>query len=314
MRRVAFDADQLGRLARPLETHWRERHWLSPSSGLNPTGGIVLTLKGLLTRYDTMESIDAELATKIRNDILHGAYAEGERLSEAKLCDTHQVSRTPIRLALRILERESLVRRSDGRGYFVQSPTVSDIIQAVQVRGHLESLAIRLMAQSPDRHKHLQQMADAIDTIESLTSLGRLDDDIRWQMQAANKAFHGAILEGCANDYIGYTCAQISHLPMLEVGSMVFDRGVLSSPDQMKRGLFRLQLGNAQHKVMLEAVEKGDAVRAEGMMQEHSHTMIEYIQMFEKRENGLTVSDLISYSSLTHDATTQPNQDPKIAI
>ena len=61
---------------------------------------------------------------------------------------------------------ESLVRRSDGRGYFVQSPTVSDIIQAVQVRGHLESLAIRLMAQSPDRHKHLQQMADAIDTIE----------------------------------------------------------------------------------------------------------------------------------------------------
>lgn len=261
-----------------------------------------------------MESIDAELATKIRNDILHGAYAEGERLSEAKLCDTHQVSRTPIRLALRILERESLVRRSDGRGYFVQSPTVSDIIQAVQVRGHLESLAIRLMAQSPDRHKHLQQMADAIDTIESLTSLGRLDDDIRWQMQAANKAFHGAILEGCANDYIGYTCAQISHLPMLEVGSMVFDRGVLSSPDQMKRGLFRLQLGNAQHKVMLEAVEKGDAVRAEGVMQEHSHTMIEYIQMFEKRENGLTVSDLISYSSLTHDATAQPNQDPKIAI
>ena len=82
----------------------------------------------------------------------------------------------------------------------------------------------------------------------------------------------------------------------------------------MKRGLFRLQLGNAQHKVMLEAVEKGDAVRAEGVMQEHSHTMIEYIQMFEKRENGLTVSDLISYSSLTHDATTQPNQDPKIAI
>ena len=90
---------------------------------------------------------------------------------------------------------------------------------------------------------------------------------------------------------------------MLEVGSMVFDRGVLSSPDQIKRGLFRLQLGNAQHKVMLEAVEKGDAVRAEGMMQEHSHTMIEYIQMFEKREKGLTVSDLISYSSLTHEGT-----------
>ena len=114
-----------------------------------------------------MESIDAELATKIRNDILHDAYAEGERLSEAKHVrhPSGLKNANPPR-ALRILEQESLVRRSDGRGYFVQSPTVSDIIQAVQVRGHLESLAIRLMAQSPDRHKHLQQMADAIDTIE----------------------------------------------------------------------------------------------------------------------------------------------------
>ena len=98
-----------------------------------------------------MESIDTELANRIRNDIVLGAYGEGERLSEAQLCDTHKVSRTPIRLALRMLEREGLIRRSEGRGYFVNSPTVNDIMQAVQVRGHLESLAARLMAQSSAR-------------------------------------------------------------------------------------------------------------------------------------------------------------------
>ncbi|QKV19015.1 GntR family transcriptional regulator [Oricola thermophila] len=245
-----------------------------------------------------MESFDTELASRIRADIINGIYKEGERLSEAQLCDTHQVSRTPVRLALRLLEREGVVRRGEGRGYIVQSPTVTDILQAVQVRGHLESLAARLMAQSPERTKHLPEMERAIDTIESLVRLGRLDDAVIRQAQAANKVFHTTILAACGNDYVGYTCGQISHLPMLAAGSMVFDRTVGDTPEHVERGLFRLRLGNAQHRVIYEAIEKGDAVRAEGMMREHSHTMIEYIQLFEKRDENLTVADLIAYSGI----------------
>ena len=49
-----------------------------------------------------MDSIDTELATRIRQDIILGAYQEGERLSEAQLCDTHKVSRTPVRLSCKV--------------------------------------------------------------------------------------------------------------------------------------------------------------------------------------------------------------------
>ena len=248
-----------------------------------------------------MESIDTELAARIRQDIILGAYEGGERLSEAQLCETHNVSRTPVRLALRLLEREGIIRRGEGRGYLVQSPTVDDILQAVEVRGHLESLAARLMAQNPERSRHLPEMARAIETIEDavrkLEHLGELDDAVIWQAQGANKVFHSAILAACGNEYVGYTCKQISHLPMLAVGSMVFDRSVGDTPDQLERGLFRLRLGNAQHQVIHEAIEKGDPVRAEGMMREHSHTMIEYIQTFEKRDDSLTVADLVAYSA-----------------
>ena len=244
-----------------------------------------------------MESIDKALAARIRHDIVHGAYAEGGRLSEAELCETHGVSRTPVRLALRLLEREGVILRGEGRGYKVRRPTIADILQAVQVRGHLESLAARLMAQSPDRADWLPAMEEAIRTIDKLTDLGRLDAPVIRQMQAANKVFHTTILKACGNDYIGFTCRQISHLPMLAAGSMVFDRGVRDTPDQMERGLFRLRIGNAQHQVILESIEKGDPVRAEGMMREHSHTMIEYIETFEKRDKSLTVSDLVAYSA-----------------
>ncbi|CUH88869.1 Carbon starvation induced regulator [Phaeobacter sp. CECT 5382] len=247
-----------------------------------------------------MDSIDTELAARIRNDIITGTYAEDERLSEAQLCKTHNVSRTPVRLALRLLEREGLIRRNEGRGYIVHSPSVDDILQAVQVRGHLESLAARLMAQASDRADHLPDMAQAIETIDALIETGSVNDEMIRKMQAANRQFHSTILKACGNNYVGYTCEQISHLPMLAVGSMVFDRAVFETPEQLERGLFRLRLGNAQHKVLYEAIEKGDAVRAEGMMREHSHTMIEYIRIFEKRDANLTVADLIAFSGGAH--------------
>lgn len=243
-----------------------------------------------------MESIDTELAARIRHDIIMGVFNEGERLSEARLCEEYDVSRTPIRLALRLLKRERLIRRGEGRGYRVFSPTVEEVLQAVQVRGHLESLAARLMAQSETRAQSLPHMARAIESIDEFLRAGILDDASKRKAQVANKAFHSTILSACGNDYVGFTCEQISHLPMLEVGSMVFDKSSSNSEDHMERGLFRLHLGNAQHQVIYEAIEKGDAVRAEGMMREHSHTMIDYIRTFERKDDSLTLADLIAYS------------------
>ncbi|MEM8979498.1 MAG: GntR family transcriptional regulator [Pseudomonadota bacterium] len=245
-----------------------------------------------------MESIDTELAAQIRSDIVLGAYGENERLSEAQLCEKHHVSRTPVRLALRMLEHEGLIRRAEGRGYYVNTPKVTDILQAVLVRGHLESLAARLMAQSPERHAMLPKLEAAANEIDRLISMGQLDDGSRRQMQAQNAIFHKTILDGCGNDFVGFTCSRISHLPMLEVGAMVFDRQVLSTKEGVERSLFRLRIGNSQHRVICEAIQSGDAIRAEGVMREHSNTMIAYIEVFEKRNEALTISDLIGYSGI----------------
>lgn len=247
-----------------------------------------------------MDSIDAELAARIGQDIILGNYSEGERLFEAQLCDTHKVSRTPVRLALRLLEREGVIHRGEGRSYLVQRPTVEDILQVVEVRGHLESLAARLMSLNPDRHIYLAQMDEAIaaldGAISELENLRYIDDKVVLRAQAANKSFHSAILSGCGNDDVGYTCEQISHLPMLAVGSMVFDRTLDDTPDHFVRSMFRLRLGNAQHRVIFDAIEKSNPVRAEGKMREHMHTMVEYITTFEKLDANLTVADLIAYS------------------
>ena len=69
------------------------------------------------------------------------------------------------------------------------------------------------------------------------------------------------------------------------------------TPDQFERGISRLRLGNAQHQAICEAIESGDPVRAEGMMREHSQTMIECIQTREDRDKSLTVADLVPFSA-----------------
>lgn len=79
-----------------------------------------------------MESIDTELTSPIRSDIIHGANSKGKHLYEVQLCETRNVSRTPVRLALRLLEWEWAVSRGEDRGNTVHSPTVADILQAAK--------------------------------------------------------------------------------------------------------------------------------------------------------------------------------------
>ena len=59
--------------------------------------------------------------------------------------------------------------------------------------------------------------------------------------------------------------------------------------------------------MIFEAIQSGDAVRAEGVMREHSNTMVEYIRMFEKRNEELTIKDLIGYSGLS---VMRPDREP----
>ena len=193
------------------------------------------------------------------------------------------------------------MRRGEGCGYMVQSAAVEDILQAVETRGHLASLAARLMAQEPSRLDQLPAMRKAREKLDaSISKLSRFDqlnDCVTRLAQAANKEFHAAILASCGNDYVSYACGQISRLPMLAVGSMVFDRSVDRTPDQFEHGIFRLRLGNAQHLVVRETFESGDPVRAQGVMRERSHTMIEYIPTFEKRGKSLAVAHLVAFSA-----------------
>lgn len=80
----------------------------------------------------------------LREAILKGDFAPGERLMEKQLAERMGVSRTPIREAIRKLELEGLVIMVPRKGAEVASITSKDISDVLEIRATLESLAVRL--------------------------------------------------------------------------------------------------------------------------------------------------------------------------
>ena len=95
---------------------------------------------------ETHNNLGDLVAAEVRQAILSGAIAPGERLKQEALADDLNVSRIPVREALRILEAEGLIESTPGRGSRVVTITKDDATDVLVVRGTLEGLAARLAA------------------------------------------------------------------------------------------------------------------------------------------------------------------------
>ena len=88
-------------------------------------------------------SIREKVYDVIRNDILNGHIAPGERVVEARLAEQIKTSRTPVREALHMLEREGLLEAIPRVGYRVKQITWGEIEEICEIRAVNECLAAR---------------------------------------------------------------------------------------------------------------------------------------------------------------------------
>jgi DNA-binding GntR family transcriptional regulator len=91
-----------------------------------------------------LQSLEASTYQRLRAMILDGAVGHGEPLVERSVAARLGVSRTPVRETILRLEREGLVRIIEGKGAFVASYTIEDVIEIYEVRQGLEPIAARL--------------------------------------------------------------------------------------------------------------------------------------------------------------------------
>ena len=101
-------------------------------------------------RYQRPQTLPEQIAEQISYAILRGDYRPGDPIREQDLANLFQVSRGPIREALRILEKDGVVRILPNRGAKVTQLSTREITEIFEIRAALSRLAMREFCQSGD--------------------------------------------------------------------------------------------------------------------------------------------------------------------
>lgn len=229
-------------------------------------------------KLDPIEASDEaapSVVATLRQLIIDGHYPPGTRLAEIPVAEALGVSRTPVRLAFRTLTQEGLLETVGKRGLVVRAFTETDVLCAVEVRGALEGLAARRVAEAGATDQLLAQLRECLADGESVLAAGKLSsrDVDRWS--TLNRRFHATIVESAGSRVIADAIARNNHLPFAAADSIAIDRKALGSEFR------KLQVAQLQHRLVVEAIARGEGARAEALMREHAYIGLRYAALFD---------------------------------
>jgi DNA-binding GntR family transcriptional regulator len=204
------------------------------------------TLEALSRRIGAKTAISGQIAQAIRELILAGGLAPGERIVESRFARRLRVGQPTVREALIELEHQGLVSRIANRGCVVTALSRAEIADALVIRGELERLAVELA---------VQQASDA--ALERLHALARRLADLAARgdaqaFSAQDQAFHELLWHISGNTCLPKVLAQIM-LPLL---AFLFIRHA------RHRDVVDLEHSARIHLELVEAIGSRDVERA----------------------------------------------------
>lgn len=142
------------------------------------------------------KSLTSLIFEKIREDILNGRYASGDKLVEIKLADELGVSRTPVREALKQLELDGLVDNIPNRGVVVKGISKEDIDDILTIRLCIEGLVGRWAAERILDHE-IKELEEIFDLMEFYSHKGDVD-----KLFELNTKFHETLYQTTKSRYL----------------------------------------------------------------------------------------------------------------
>ena len=213
-----------------------------------------------------------QLKDVVIKDILRGLYEEryepGQRITEAFLTSTFNLSRGPAREALNTLAAMNVVELSPGRGAHIRVLSIQDAIETLVVAKNLLGLAARLATENRENseaNKSLKRLTQVLEQLSSSENKGTA------AFAKARDAFYGLITQMASNSELSRL------LPTIQVHLIrVQFRHALRLPHGVRV---------KQYTRIAEAIQKGNARGAERAMHSHIESSISALQKF-KRENS----------------------------
>ena len=210
---------------------------------------------------------------RIREMILRGELAPGQRVAEAPLAELLGMSRTPVRQALPMLAQEGLLAEHGTRGFVVRAFTDDDVLDAIDVRAALEGLAARRVAERGASKALLRALRDCLEDGDAILDKRHVEESDEARYADMNQRFHALILTEAASPILADAVERNNRVPFAGPQALAFDRG------QLDRMYDQLRYAHHQHHSLVEAFERGQGARAESLMREHAHVVEESINL-----------------------------------
>jgi len=194
--------------------------------------------------------VTEEILDFLRKAIVGGRLKEGEKLSEPRLQEMFQTSRSPIREALGVLEQEGLVVRIPRKGAFVNKITLEELNDTTAVVAVLEGLAAR-SAVSRLTEADLRIMERLLQDMER--EVGKYAIDTYTE---THKKFHEIFVSRCGNKVLATLIGSLrQRYARPRVTSFYFKHNINAAV--------------SSHSEIVEALKKGDPAAAEDVVKRH---------------------------------------------
>ena len=162
------------------------------------------------------QSLPSAVADKLRDQIIRGEIPEGAQLRQDAIATQYQVSRIPVREALRQLDAEGLIAIVPNRGAIVPALSPDDIGELFSIRALLEPEVLKLSIPHLTEEDFaeagavLEQFVKELKTQERVSTWGRLN----WQFHSilysrANQPRFMAVIRNVNNSGERYTRLQL---------------------------------------------------------------------------------------------------------
>lgn len=200
-------------------------------------------------------NVSAKVFENIKQSIINGELAAGEKLVEREIADRLDVSRTPVREAIRLLEAEGFVVKMQHKGAIVAEIMKEDLLKLYSLRIALECLAARWAAESCE-NDDLRILEELLCNLEN----GAENND-REQLIRENDRFHSKIvaISNCKT--------------MIKVFSTLLEKIQIA----MRVSGVAFCCAANDHRAIFDAIKKKDRESAEFAMERHICRSLDFL-------------------------------------
>ncbi len=203
----------------------------------------------------------------LRNMIIAGEFAGGQKLNEIPLSATLKISRAPIREAFPILENECLISTESRKGVYVTTLSIADCEDLYRTRYTIEATAIELMIEKKIGDFTAMEKSLEMARNQKFPDAGSVSE--RLEFFRIFSLFHVELVRSCGSKWLEHLYSSIS--PNLSRYNFFYTDQSLSDPGQYEEAV-------NGHQLLIDLIRKGQCKEAKEYLRGHIGTALNFLK------------------------------------